>query len=360
MSAHSATTIPTIPGVTAETVRSRRLTTRVLFSGPEDGQPVLFLHGNISSATWWEEVMVSLPDGFRGIAPDQRGFGDADPAQKIDAIRGAGDWADDALALLDALQIEKVHIVGNSLGGMVVWRLMMEAPERLLTVTQVAPGSPYGFGGTKDIMGTPCYDDFAGSGGGLVNPQVEEAVVAGDDSLDNPFGLRSALRQLVYRPPFVPEREMAYLAAALSIHTGEKAWPGDKVPSTNWPYVGPGRWGPNNALSPKYLVEDVPRLFTAVIKPPVLWLRGSDDLAVSDSAASDPGTLGAAGLIPNWPGPDIFPPQPMLAQTRAVLETYADHGGSYEEEVIHNTGHVPFIDDLATFNRHFHYQLTKG
>ena len=79
----------------------------MLFGGPDDGLPVLFLHGNASSATWWEETLVALPPQFRGIAPDQRGFGDADPDKKVDATRGAGDWADDAVALLDTLGIEK-------------------------------------------------------------------------------------------------------------------------------------------------------------------------------------------------------------------------------------------------------------
>jgi len=43
----------------------------------------------------------------------------------------------------------------------------MKASERLSTVTLVNPGSPYGFGGTKDVQGPPCFEDFAGSGGGL-------------------------------------------------------------------------------------------------------------------------------------------------------------------------------------------------
>ena len=41
--------VPTIDGVTAQTITTDRLTTRVLTSGPDDGIPVLFLHGNVSS-----------------------------------------------------------------------------------------------------------------------------------------------------------------------------------------------------------------------------------------------------------------------------------------------------------------------
>ena len=91
--------IPTMEGVTAKTVITERITTRVLFTGPDSGAPVLFLHGNASSATWWEETMLAMPEGYRGIAPDQRGYGDADPERKIDATRGAGDLADDAWAV---------------------------------------------------------------------------------------------------------------------------------------------------------------------------------------------------------------------------------------------------------------------
>src|SRR5262245_44067779 len=132
--------IPTLPGITAKTITTPRLTTRVLFSGPDDGIPVLFLHGNASSATYWEEVMLALPSGYRGIAPDQRGYGDADRGKKIDATRGMGDLSDDAIALLDALGARQAHVVGHSMGGSVIWRLLIDHPERVLTVTLVAPG----------------------------------------------------------------------------------------------------------------------------------------------------------------------------------------------------------------------------
>lgn len=350
-------TIPTLPGITPKTITTDRLATRVLFSGPDDGAPVLFLHGNASSATWWEETMLALPAGFRGIAPDQRGFGEADGAKKVDATRGAGDWADDAVALLDALSIERAHLVGNSLGGVVVWRLLADAPERFLTVTVIDPGSPFGYGGTKDELGTPCHDDYAGSGGGLIGAPVVEAVRAGDRSLENPFGYRSGLRRLVFKPPFVPAREEDLLSASLSIHIDGQAFPGDKVLSPNWPFVAPGVWGATNALSPKYVSEATRRLIAAQPKPPVLWVRGSHDLSVSDNAAADMATLGALGLVPGWPGAEVYPPQPMLGQTRAVLERYAAAGGRYQEVVIQDAGHVPFIEKPAEFNAVFHAHL---
>jgi pimeloyl-ACP methyl ester carboxylesterase len=351
--------IPTLPGVVAKTIATTRIATRVLFTGPETGTPVLFLHGNVSSATWWEEVMLSLPAAYRGIAPDQRGFGSADPEKKIDATRGMGDLADDALALLDHLGADRAHLVGNSMGGSVAWRLLTEASERFLTVTLINPGSPYGFGGTKDVKGTPCFEDFAGSGGGLTNPELLRLIQADDDSLDNPFSPRAVLRMLVYKPPFVPAREDDLVAATLQTHIGPEDLPGDSVKSPNWPFVAPGRRGMANAASPKY-AGDVARLFAIEPKPPVLWIRGSDDLAVSDTAASCPGALGAAGQIPGWPGAEVFPPQPMLGQTRAVLDLYQASGGAYREVVIEDTGHVPFLENLPELNRVFHPHLEAG
>jgi pimeloyl-ACP methyl ester carboxylesterase len=324
--------VPTLAGVTAKTLTTGRLTTRVLFAGDSGGAPVLFLHGNLSSATWWEETMLALPPGFWGIAPDQRGFGEADPSSKIDATRGMGDLADDALALLDHLGIGAAHVVGNSLGGCVVWRLLMDHADRLLSVTLPGPGSPYGFGGTKDADGTPCYDDYAGSGGGMFNRSFVQLIRDGDTGTDHRFSPRNALRDLVYRRPFIPAREDDLVAALLM--------------------------GATNALSPKY-AGDVTRLYAARPKPAVLWVRGADDVAISDRAVSDTGTLGMMGLIKNHPGADVFPPQPMLRQTRAVLERYAATGGSYREVVLDDCGHLPFTEKPDEFNAVFHQHLQE-
>lgn len=350
-------TVPTLPGISAELVASARITTRVLFSGPVNGEPVLFLHGNLSSATWWETTMLRLPAGFRGVAPDQRGFGEADSGKKIDATNGLGDLAVDALALLDELDIERVHLVGNSMGGGVVWRLIADAPERILTATQIAPGSPFGFGGTKDVDGRPCWDDFAGSGGGLINPQLVECLRAGDDGMESPFSPRSALRTLIVVPGSVPENEDGLVAAMLSTHLGEQDYPGDMTPSANWPFVAPGTMGVNNALSPKYTTGLVDSVLAANPKPPIAWVRGELDRVVADQAAADPGTLGAFGIIPGWPGAETYPSQPMLGQTRRVLDRYAGMGGAFTETIIEAAAHVPFIENPTEFDRMFHAHI---
>ena len=145
----------------------------------------------------------------------------------------------------------------------------------------------------------------------------------------------------------------------LSTHIGDKDVPGDSLPSPNWPHMAPGVWGAPNATSPKY-AGDVSKIYDGRLKVPVLWVRGSHDLAVSDTAASCPGVLGSMGLIPNWPGMDVYPPQPMLGQIRAVLGKYAEAGGTYKEVVIEDAGHVPFIEKPDEFNAVFHPHIGSG
>ena len=84
-------------------------------------------------------------------------------------------------------------------------------------------------------------------------------------------------------------------------------------------------------------------------KPPVLWLRGADDVIVSDTSLYDLAYLGSTGAIPGWPGEQACPPQPMVAQTRAVLNSYAVAGGRYREVVIEDAGHGPHLDQPERF-----------
>jgi hypothetical protein len=75
------------------------------------------------------------------------------------------------------------------------------------------------------------------------------------------------------------------------------------------------------------------------------WVRGDSDMIVSDNSFFDFGTLGKMGFVPGYPGEEIYPPQPMVSQTRHVLQQY----GNYQETVIAETGHSPFIEKSQEF-----------
>lgn len=351
-------TVPTLDGITAETLSTSRLTTRVLFSGVDTDVPILFLHGNLSSATWWETTMLALPAGFRGIAPDQRGYGDADRTVTIDATRGMGDLSDDAIALLDHLGIERAILVGNSMGGSVIWRMIADHSSRISSVIQVDPGSPYGYGGSKGIDGVAITPDFAGSGAGLVNPEMVSRLESGDTSTESPVSPTNVLRSLIFKAGFVSDREDAYLASMLSTHFGPEAYPGDANPSENWPFVAPGVHGAANGLSPRWAAAADAAL-VADPKPPIFWIRGALDVVISDGGPLDPGTWGPTELVPGFPGTDQYPAQPMVAQTRSWLDKYVAAGGAYEEVLLPEGGHVPFIDSSQDFMRVLHAHLSS-
>ena len=78
-------------------VATDRLEMQVHESGPEDGVPVVLIHGNLSTGRFYEHLMPGAPASLRLIAPDMRGFGDTERVP-IDATRGLRDWADDRRA----------------------------------------------------------------------------------------------------------------------------------------------------------------------------------------------------------------------------------------------------------------------
>ena len=339
-------TVPTLKGITSKMVQSSRINTHVLLSGPESGTPVVFVHGNFSAATYWEETMLAMPNTYRCISPDLRGYGDTEDLL-VDGSRGARDWSDDLKSLSDKFGDKPAHLLGWSLGAAVLMQFTLDYPELVTSLTLLNPVSPYGFGGTKGMEGTPCYDDFAGSGGGVVNPEFVQRIKDGDRSEEDPNSPRNVINAFYYKPPFRAGREEEFLSAALLEKMGDDRYPGDMTPSENWPNVAPGKWGPINATAPKYFntsaIVDLPA------KPPILWIRGDSDMIVSDNSMFDFGTLGKMDLVPGWPGDEVYPPQPMVSQMRTVLEGYKANGGSYQEVVIPDSAHGSHIEKPEEF-----------
>ncbi|MGY1699236.1 alpha/beta fold hydrolase [Geodermatophilus sp. SYSU D00766] len=339
-----------LPGVTASRVPTARLVQNVLHPEGTDpagpGEAVLFVHGNVSSALFWQPTLRTLHETgrHRALAVDLRGYGDTDPLP-IDAGRGVRDWSDDLAALVDALGLDRVHLVGWSMGAGVVLQHLLDAPSRVASVTLVAPVSPFGFGGTAGPEGRRLGADGAGSGGGAANPEFVAALAAGDRSDAAPTSPRSILRAFYVAPGSLPldkALEDVFVAAMLSTRTGEDHYPGDAVASDTWPGTAPGRRGVLNTMAPT--VFDVSGIVDSPVRPPVLWVRGDADAIVSDTSAFDLAFLGQLGAVPGWPGAEVCPPQPMVTQTRAVLDRYAAAGGAYREVVLPGVGHSPHVE----------------
>ena len=92
------------------------------------GPPLLLLHGWPEFWLTFEPLMLRLADRYTLLAPDLRGFGDSG---KPDGPFGPDQHAADMLALLDALQLPRVGVVGHDVGGAAMQSLARRAPQRL-------------------------------------------------------------------------------------------------------------------------------------------------------------------------------------------------------------------------------------
>ncbi len=332
---------------------ARRRTAYYRLENP--GKPKLMLvHGNASSAAFFFPTIQALAKHFDIAAPDLNGFGDTQ-ATPIHAPTALCDWADDVDALADSLGWQRFALLGWSLGGGVAWRYAVNHPQRLTHLILLSPMSPYGFGGTKG-EGGQMYDERGwGSPGGFANPAFLQKL-KDQDRGDDPMAARAVLAKSLFAAgwPFDKAWQDLFVDELLKIHLGEDYYPGDYQPLAEFPYVLPGTRGISNSLAPQY--ANVSAFANIDPKPPVLWIRGAKDTLVSDQSYSDLATLGQLGVVPGYPGAEAFPPQPMVAQTRAVLEQYRKNGGHYREAVFENSAHAShleeperFVDELTGF-----------
>jgi pimeloyl-ACP methyl ester carboxylesterase len=100
------------------------------------GEPVVLIHGLDSSAAInWEMpgTIDALAKDHLVVALDLPGYGQSD--KPVEASAYGRQWVEDVILLLDHLKIEKAHIVGYSMGGMVALKLIAEHPDRVLSGT---------------------------------------------------------------------------------------------------------------------------------------------------------------------------------------------------------------------------------
>ncbi|WP_207479167.1 alpha/beta fold hydrolase [Arenibaculum pallidiluteum] len=101
---------------------------RLAAHGPLDGPPVILLHGFPETGSAWDPVATTLAaQGFRVLAPDQRGFGRSDRPRGIEAY-SLDRLAEDVLELAASEGIGRFAVVGHDWGGIVAWWLAMRDP----------------------------------------------------------------------------------------------------------------------------------------------------------------------------------------------------------------------------------------
>lgn len=341
-----------LPGIVQHSVATPRLRASVL-ERAGTGTPVVFVHGNVSSSLFWQPTMLALEPGVRALAVDLRGFGDSETLP-VDAARGLGDYADDVVSVLDALGIDEAHLVGWSMGGGVTMQILLDRPTLVRSLTLVSTVSPYGFGSTR-LDGSLTTPDAAGAGGGGANPDFVARLRAGDRTAEAPTSPRSVFRSAYVHASHQSPLEDLWVDSMLSTSTADGNYPGDSVPSENWPGFAPGRTGVLNTMAPQHL--DLTGIVDVEPKPRIVWVHGLDDAIVSDTSVFDLNHLGRLGAIPGWPGEEAAPAQPMKAQIRAVLGRYEVAGGEVVEEAWADCGHSPHLEHPDDFGRVLQTQL---
>jgi pimeloyl-ACP methyl ester carboxylesterase len=122
-------------------IAANGLTHFVRDSGGEAAPAAILLHGFPDSSAVWDRLTPFLVDaGYRVIAPDLRGFGETDMAPHVadyDIRTGA---AVDVIAILDALKIDRAHLVGHDFGAPVAWVLAAQSPQRFYSLSALSVG----------------------------------------------------------------------------------------------------------------------------------------------------------------------------------------------------------------------------
>lgn len=100
------------------------------------GTPVMLIHGYSDRVEMWAGPADSIAQSHRVIVPDVRGFGKSTKFNTPD--RFGRNMVDDLIALLEEREIDRVHVIGYSMGGLIATQLAIRIPDRVTSATLVA------------------------------------------------------------------------------------------------------------------------------------------------------------------------------------------------------------------------------
>jgi pimeloyl-ACP methyl ester carboxylesterase len=222
-----------------DTLRFRCIQTSrgcISISEAGSGPPVLMIHGLGATKVSFLPTLVALaPNGHRAIAADLPGFGDSH--KPILGTYNARFFARSMVALLDALELDRVDVIGNSMGGRVALELGLSAPERVNRLVMLAPALAW-------LRARPFapYLRLVAPQLGLIQPaprwiveHIVRYVIPGSDTEWTAAGIDEFLRSYL-----TPRGRAAFYAAARNIYLEE-------------PYGKDGFWSRLPKLGPKSL-----------------------------------------------------------------------------------------------------------
>ena len=228
------------------------LTFTVDTAGGADGDVVLFLHGFPQTRhTWRAELAAVASAGFRGVAPDQRGYSPGARPAGTDAYLVEHLIAD-ALAIADEFGGGSFHLVGHDWGGQLAWTLAALHPERVRTLSVISRPHPRAF--VQALSDDPEQSSRSGHHRSFLRPEATDELLVDD---------AAPLRRLLARNA-VPEADVDAYLAVLADRAALDA-------AINWYRAGRG-----TGLK----AADLPS-----VAAPTLYVWGSDDASVGRMAA---------------------------------------------------------------------------
>ena len=139
-----------------------------LTMGPEDGKPIMLVHGATDSRLSWAQVAPILAEaGYRVYVPELRGHGKTDKPESEDGIWSVDQHVKDVTAFMDKMELSGIDIVGHSLGTFISQGIAINTPDKAKSVTLIASGAKMKDnealvwcmdGDGKDYLGAKGYD----------------------------------------------------------------------------------------------------------------------------------------------------------------------------------------------------------
>jgi pimeloyl-ACP methyl ester carboxylesterase len=131
--------------IESQTCRIGTFDFKVDTAGLPSQPPVLLLHGFPEAREMWRHQLRALSEaGFHAVAPDQRGYSTGARPLEVEAY-ATDQLTGDALALMDAFDAPRFHLVGHDWGGQLAWLIAAQRPDRVATLTVLSRPHPAAF-----------------------------------------------------------------------------------------------------------------------------------------------------------------------------------------------------------------------
>ena len=205
-------------------IETRYADTHVLISGPEDGEPLVLMHGKGGSATMWVSNIVGLSCDYRVYCIDM--LGDVGKTTTKEFFTDRAGFAEWLTEVLDGLGIDKANMMGLSMGSYLTACYALERPDRLKKIVLLAPAatfSPFSRGFTlKAILSNVIGSDYF-IRKFLLAMSSTDSYFDGEMMSQMVLGLRYDRFSMKWGlPEIMPDEELAAIAVPTLLMVGEK------------------------------------------------------------------------------------------------------------------------------------------